>query len=102
MPQAQWHGREGRRSKKRLAADGRRLWLFKLASTLGRTVAELEVSLHFAEFNEWIAFLTIQAEIEAGKGPAQVIEVSDPETLGRMQELAFFGEISPVGKAKPA
>ena len=52
-----------------MKADPRRVWLFTVATRIGKTVDELEQTLTSAELTEWIAFLQLEQghEILAGR-----------------------------------
>lgn len=93
MPVAQRHDEgSGRKRKKRLKADGRRVWLFKIAAELGRTVDELAATITNAEFIEWMAYFAHIAEIENGTPPPAIVEIDDVETRSALIDKSFFGD----------
>ena len=77
-------GRVPQGTGKKLAERPERRARFRLAETLGRTVAELEQTLTYPEFLEWIAYF----RLEAGGAPA-----SAPPWQKMMQSMRLVTEL---------
>ena len=70
--------------QKKLAERPERRARFRLAETLGRTVAELEQTLAYPEFLEWIAYFRLES---GGSSP------SVPQWQKMMQSMRLVTEL---------